>query len=271
AEGEPVQALEEELEEELAQLGEAQPDVAFAETSAAVAASEPLSEEEPTPSRGLSFRPGGEVPVLEELASAVMLSGASAAHPFRVGNGSFSVWVDGELFTRLEGLLAFTGQLQFQPEMRRSRGRPTDVPFGEGAGRLMRVSGQGVLFIEPGERSFLAVQLGDESAYLREECIFAFEEPVCFENGRVPSEVAPDLELVHLRGQGRVLLHLTGGLRSVAVGEGAPVTVPLAWLVGWQGKLVPRVVSLPGPGAESSRAAVVLEGEGFALISLPVR
>ncbi len=267
SEGEPLQPLE----EDLAQLGDAQPDVAFAETTAAVAASAPLSEEEPTPSRGLSFRPGGEVPVLAELASAVVLSGASEVHPFRVGNGSFSVRVDGELFTRLEGLLAFSGQLQFQPEMRRSRGRPTDVPFGEGGGRMMRVSGQGVLFIEPGERSFLAVSLGDESAYLREECVFAFEEPVCFENGRVPSEVAPDLELVHLRGQGRVLLHLTGGLRSVAVGEGAPVTVPLAWLVGWQGKLIPRTVSLPEPGAEPSQVAVALEGEGFALISLPVR
>jgi uncharacterized protein (AIM24 family) len=247
---------------------------AAAEPSEAVVASPSLPAEpepEPAPSRSLAFRPGGEVPVLGELVSAVALAGASATSPFRVGNGSFSVQVAGELLTRLEGLLALTGQLQFQPEVRRSRGRATDIPFGEGAGRLMRVSGQGVLFIEPGARSFLAVDLCDEAAYLREECVFAFEEPVCFDNGQVPSELAPGLELVYLRGHGRVLLRLPGALRSVAVREGEPVTVPSDRLVGWQGKLSPRVVSLPTPGGEPSLIALELEGEGFALISLPVR
>ncbi len=78
-----------------------------------------------------------------------------------------------------------------------------------------------MLFIEPAEqRVFQAVDLGDESAYFRDECVFAFEEPVMFENGRVPSEVAPDLDLVHLRGNGKVLLSLAGPLRSVPVTDG---------------------------------------------------
>ncbi|QRO01284.1 tetratricopeptide repeat protein [Archangium violaceum] len=255
---------------------EAETEAAFAETSAAVETSEPLPQtlEGATPElpSKVSFRPGADVPVLAELAPAVALAGASPSSPFRVGNGSFSARVDGELLTRLEGLVAFSGQLGFQPEMKRFRGLPTEETFGEGAGQLVRVSGSGVLFIEPArECSFLAVDVGDEGAYLREECVFAFEEPVAFENGKVPSDVAPDLGLVHLRGQGRVLLSLAGTLRSVPIAEEAPVTVPLSHLVGWRGGVTPRVVPLPAPGSESPRSAVELSGEGFALIALPVR
>ncbi|WP_224360416.1 tetratricopeptide repeat protein [Hyalangium versicolor] len=216
---------------------------------------------------------GGAVPVLGELALGVELGGASAESPFTVGASGFSARVEGELLTRLDGLVAFTGSLAFKPEMKRFRGRTTDKPFGEGSARVVRATGRGVLFIEPAEqRTFHAVDLGDESAYFRDECLFAFEEPVMFENGRVPSEVAPDLDLVHLRGNGKVLLSLSGPLRSVRVGMEAAVTVPLAYLVGWQGNLTPKVVSLlEGVGGEVLKTAVELSGEGFALISLPVR
>lgn len=216
---------------------------------------------------------GGGVPLLGELASTMDLGGASTESPFMVGASGFSARVEGELLTRLDGLVAFTGQIAFNPEMKRFRGRTTDKPFGEGSARVVRATGRGVLFIEPaGRRTFQAVDLGDESAYFRDECVFAFEEPVMFENGRVPSEVAPDLDLVHLRGNGKVLLNLAGPLRSVRVTMEAPVTVPLTYLVGWQGNLTPRVVSLlQAPGGEVLKTAAELSGEGFALICLPVR
>jgi uncharacterized protein (AIM24 family) len=216
---------------------------------------------------------GMHVPVLGELAQTVGLGGAGKEGPFEVGAQGFSARVDGELLTRLDGLVAFTGALAFKPEMKRFRGRTTDKPFGDGSARVVRATGRGVLFIEPaGQRSLLAVDLGEESAYFRDECVFAFEEPVMFENGRVPSDVAPDLDLVHLRGDGKVLLSLAGPLRSVPVRAEAAVTVPLTHLVGWQGNLTPRVVALlVAPGGEVLKTAVELSGEGFALICLPVR
>ena len=224
----------------------------------------------PPGAQGLS---GTFVPLLAELAPAVALAGADPAHPFVLGEGSFSVAVEGELLTRLDGLVAFSGQLTFQPEMKRFRGRATDKSFGEGPTRMVRARGRGVLYMEPSvKRTFLAVDLGDDSAYFRDECVFALEESVMFENGRVPSDIAPDLDLVHLRGQGRVLLSLPGPLRSVTVRMEGTVTVPLTHLVGWQGNLSPRVVPLlKSPSAEVLRTAVELNGEGFALISLGVR
>ncbi|KFE66383.1 tetratricopeptide repeat protein [Hyalangium minutum] len=222
---------------------------------------------------GRGFRREGEVPLLGEFAPAMALGGANAETPFTVGAGGLAARVEGELLTRLEGLVAFTGQLLFQPEMKRFRGRMTDKPFGDGFARMVRATGRGTLFIEPGEkRTFQAIDLGDESAYFRDECVFAFEEPVMFENGRVPSDVAPDLDLVHLRGNGKVLLNLAGPLRSVPVTQEEPATVPLTHLVGWQGSLTPRVVSLlQGAEGEILKTAVELSGEGFALLCLPVR
>ncbi|ABF89859.1 TPR domain protein [Myxococcus xanthus DK 1622] len=268
---------------------EAPPESAFEETADTVATSVPLA---PVPLTRLHLRkvpatslaPTSPAPEsspvrdggrssLAELAGSVVLPGAEASRPFCAGPGCYTVAVEGELLTRLDGLVALAGQLSFQPEMKRFRGRATDKSFGEGAARMVRARGQGVLYLEPAAtRTFLAVDLGEDSAYFRDECVFAFEEPVMFENGRVPSDIAPDLDLVHLRGQGQVLLSLPGPLRAVAVHQEQPVTVPLTHLVGWQGNLTPRMVPvLKSPSGEPLRAAVELGGEGFALIALGVR
>lgn len=213
---------------------------------------------------------GAHVLSLGTLAPAVQLESAGeVSSSFQPGRHLFSLHVEGELLTRLQGLVAWSGSLRFLPEMKRFRGRATDRPFGEGAARVMRASGQGVLHVEPEERTFLALSLAGDSAYFREHCVFAFDESVVFENGRVPSDMAPDLDLVHLRGQGRVLLCLEGALRSLPVRPEEPLAVSLSHLVGWQGDLSPRVVR--PLESEPGRVALELAGEGFALITLPVR
>ncbi|RKH66278.1 AIM24 family protein, partial [Corallococcus llansteffanensis] len=228
----------------------------------------------PSMTRGAAeARPGVNPPLLTEWIPTVKLPGTEPGQPFAQGLASVALTVNGELLTRLEGLLAVQGQVTFQPEMKRFRGRPTDKPFGEGVQGMVRARGQGTLHLAPSEgRQLVAVELDEESVYLRDACVFAFEEPVVFENGRVPSDLAPDLDLVHLRGQGRVLLSLTGALRSVPVSMDAPVSVPLAHLVGWLGNLTPRVVPLlQSASGETLRCAVELGGEGFALIAVGVR
>lgn len=223
------------------------------------------------PPRALAFPAGGGVPLIDELLPALVLSAAGPSESFRVGHGSLAVHVEGELLTRLEGLVAFSGALQFHPEKKRFRGRATEEAFGEGEAQLVRASGQGVLFLEAAEaHTFLAVHLGDEGAYVREDCVFAFEEAVAFENGKVPSDVSADLDLVHLRGQGGVVLRLAGTLRSLAVVADTPLRVPLSHLVGWRGEVTPLIVPLPGADMPS-RTLVELSGEGFALICLAVR
>ncbi|WP_223633561.1 tetratricopeptide repeat protein [Corallococcus sp. EGB] len=262
---------------------ESEPGAAFAETFAPLAMPEappaarasvprPVARSAvpaSTPDAGAHATP----PVLTEWVPTVALPAPAPGQSFSPGAMGLALAVDGELLTRLEGLVAVRGQVSFEPEMKRFRGRATDKPFGVGDQAMVRARGQGTLHLEPvSGRQWAAVSLDDESVYLRDACVFAFEEPVVFENGRVPSELAEDLDLVHLRGQGRVLLSLTGPLRSVPVSMDQPVTVPLTHLVGWVGNLTPRVVPLVASAVgETVRGAVELGGEGFALIALGVR
>jgi uncharacterized protein (AIM24 family) len=204
---------------------------------------------------------------LSQLAATLRLVGEGEASPFAVNEDSVLVLVRGELLVRTAGMIGFTGSLDFRPEFKRFRGRVTDRPFGEGADRVQRVLGTGAAWLAREGRRFLAVSLGEEGAYLREPMVFGFEEQVNFENGRVPSDVAPDLDLVHLAGFGQVLLSLPGALRSLEVRADAPVTVPLEHWVGWQGQIAPRVLAMPWDHPRGGAAlAVELTGEGFALL-----
>jgi len=178
---------------------------------------------------------------------------------------------DGELISRLNGLMGYSGRLEFVPEFKRFRGRQTDKPFGEAEFRVTRVRGKGMIAVDGGKSLFIPLDLGDDSAYFREDVVFAFEEAVMFENGRVPSDVPPDLDLVHLRGAGKALLKVPGPLKSLEVKMDEPVTLPLAQLVGWHGSLTPRMVPVGFDAkGKAARAGVELSGEGFALFAVLV-
>jgi uncharacterized protein (AIM24 family) len=231
-------------------------------TEPAAPSKTPKESPKPEQARG-SVRP-------TELTTIAGKLPGDGSRTFTVTPEAVRVEVRGEVLVRTAGLLGWTGLIEAKAEFKRFRGRVTDKPFGWGPARMHRLVGTGTAWLGVMGRTFLAVDLGDESVYLREDWVFGFEEPVMFENGRVPSEVAPDLDLVHLSGVGQVLLALPGPLRSTEVRHDAPVTVPLQHWVGWQGQLSPRVVALGWEGPEGTPApAVELSGEGVALLCVP--
>ncbi len=185
--------------------------------------------------------------------------------PFEVREGVLAVAVRGVLRARLDGLFAIRGRVALVGELKRFHGRATDRAFGEGASRMHRASGEGELFLHAGGRRFTAVALGDEAAFLREEAVFAFEDGLAFENGRVPSSTHAGLNLVHLRGRGNLLLCTAGEPVALEVAPGAPLRVPLRAVVGWAGALTPRVVPLAEAADQPATAVVELAGEGWAL------
>ena len=203
------------------------------------------------------------VPKLADLGPRLDYGQSTAAGPFHVGPEGLAVTVQGEMLCRLVGMVAVAGGVDAIPESRRNRGRAVDQPFGDGPAQLQRVKGHGTLYLEPGKGHFQAIDLDDEGCYLREERVFAFEEAVAFENGRLTSgQIAVDM--VHLKGHGAVLLKLDGALKAMAVPAGTPLKVPLARLVGWYGQVSPRVmVGFVG------QATVELTGEGYALLAAP--
>lgn len=234
----------------------------------------PITVEEPQDAPAPMAAPAGYTPMSPQRLVDLGASGAwvqePSAGPFHISSDGLAVTVAGEMMVRMMGLVAIVGSVQVTPEHRRRRGRSTQEPFGTGPAQLQRVSGNGVLYLEPGRSKFHAVDLTDQNgvgidddgAYLREELVFAFEEAIFFENGRLTNE-GQSLELAHLKGNGRVLLQLDGTLRAMPIPLGAPMVVPLHRVVGWFGRVSPRLMGFGG------RGAIELTGEGYALLGTP--
>jgi hypothetical protein len=178
------------------------------------------------------------------------------------------VAVRGEVLARLEGLFAARGTLALKPEVKRFRGKPTDKPFGAGRDRLHRFTGEGALFYRTGGWVHTVVDLVGEAGYFREEAVFALEEPLVFENGRVPSRHSRDLDLVHLRGKGRFLLRSAAAPVALETTTSSPLRVPLASLLGWTGSVTPTIEVLGAMGLVEGPGLVVaqLTGEGRVLV-----
>jgi len=240
------------------------------EAQAAAAAAE---AEEPAAPEPVRNTPVSEVPpyrpppseqgVLSSWAAARLVD-AAPGETFTVSDHALTVAVRGEVRVRLDGLFGTQGKVSFAPEVKRFRGRAIDKPFGEGATRMHRAAGEGLLLFRTQGRRFSPLDLGSDAAYLREEVLFGFEDGIAYENGRVPSSEG-ELHLVHLRGRGRILLATAGEPVAVDVSGAAPLRLPLAALVGWIGGLTPRVCSLVEDGGGLAMLAVELSGEGRVL------
>lgn len=233
-----------------------------------------ITVEEPAEAPAPVAAPAGYAPMASQRLVDLGASGAwvhdASAGPFHLSADGLAVTVAGEMLLRTNGLVAVVGSVQVAPELRRRRGRSTQEPFGSGNEQLQRVTGHGIIYLEPGRATFHAVDLtdhngvkvDDDGAYIREEYVFAFEEPISFENGRLTSE-SQLIELVHLKGTGRVLLQLDGNLRAMPIPVAAPLVVPLHRVVGWFGRVTPRITGFGG------RSALELTGEGYALLGAP--
>ncbi len=191
---------------------------------------------------------------------------------FSVEGGRLLVRVEGDVLAREDGLLGTTGAVRLQPEMKRFRARSTGKPFGDEGRRMLRAAGSGLLVYSAGAFRLGVVELGGEGGYFVEEAVFAFDDALAYENGRVASASGPGLDLLHLRGHGQALLATAGTVLALAVAPGAPARVALGSLVGFTGALTPRLAPLAVPlAADAARSAleplvVELDGDGFALV-----
>jgi Tetratricopeptide repeat len=228
--------------------------------------SHPSPEPMPAPGAAPAIRAASTTQPALAAWAATRVVRAASGETFVVGPDALTVAVRGEVLVRLDGLFASRGRITLRPELKRFRGRETDRPFGDGPSRMVRVIGEGVLLFRAAGRRFTALDLGTDAGYFREEVVFGFEEPVAFENGRVPSRLSADLNLVHLRGRGRMLLLTADEPVAVDVTPDAPLRLPLSALVGWIGALTPRVTTLAGDDEDmGGEAAVELTGEGRVL------
>src|SRR5690606_26927386 len=165
---------------------------------------------------------------------------------------------------RLDGIHVTGGELEYEPAMRRSRGRDTDEKFDFGGTRMHSVSGSGYLIAVPGDKTFTAVTLDDDIFYLREDLVFAFEATLRWENGNVPG-LRGKLPVVQFRGDGAVALRTAEPLVRVKLPAQGVLLVAAMRLAGWIGRVIPRAVVPPTDGP-MGEVCVECTGEGVVLI-----
>lgn len=203
---------------------------------------------------------------LEEVAA----SGLPAAEPpdapiFAVDRGVLRIAVRDEVLTRVSGLVAARGELELAPETRRYRGRGTDKLFGDGRDAIHRARGQGALLVRTGALRYAVVDLAGSAGFFREDCVFAMEASIAFDNARLTARAGPDVDLVQLRGEGAFVLATRGEIVAVDVSE-APLRIAASALIGWTGALTPRLTTLAEGGSNGDTRAVELTGEGRVLL-----
>lgn len=180
--------------------------------------------------------------------------------PFAVGPEGAAIEFATEIRTRLDGLVAAHGVAAWTPVQKRFRGNEIDRLFGTGTQQMWRATGGGRLLFHARGRTFTSLRLEGET-YFVEDRVFAFDEGLRWENGRLPGQ-ATDLHLVRFSGAGQVLLVTARAIRAERV-DGGCLSLPTSGLAGWTGALAPRLV-----GAEEGPAVpwIELSGTGTVLL-----
>lgn len=169
-------------------------------------------------------------------------------------------------YVRTDLLTSLSGAFELEVVNRRYRGKRTDSLFGGVEASVVAVMGQGFCVLDLGELLPTALTLASEEIYLVESAVVGFSSGLVWENGRLPSESDRDLDIVHLRGSGRVVLGSKQRVVSLPVEKEAPVVVHAHKLLGWTGQLVPYRAPLPGLPETARRIPVVrFEGTGTVL------
>ena len=204
--------------------------------------------------------------VAEFTASRLLVAGPPG-EPFVISDGGMLIIrVEGRLPTRTFGAVASSGQLTFEPMTRRVRGRATDEAFGVGVEALFLTSGHGVIVVAPHGARFTALALKDDIVYLREPALFAFEESLHWESGRIPGSGANTVTMVQLRGVGNCVLRSARAASCLQLIAGDVLFVSDEALLGWSGRIVPR--QLRGSDGEAA-PYIECTGDGALILEEP--
>jgi len=196
--------------------------------------------------------------------------------------GALVVRVSGRLISRTDGVVSSGGALTYAGALRRSKGRVSEDPLGSDDSPVYEITGEGFLIAMPRGGRFTALKLDDDVVYLREQAVYAFESNLRWESGRIPGSVSataipgaqagelmpgPGLRFLNLRGDGCACVHTSRSAVTIQVTPDWMFYVDAASLVGWSGKVVPRVA--PREANDPSPLFVECSGEGIVIVEEP--
>lgn len=204
---------------------------------------------------------------IASFAAARLLRGGEPGHSFALADGGLLVIrVNGRLPTRNVGAIVSAGQLHFEPLKRRIRGRITDEPIGNGLDAMYLTTGHGLIVVAPRGQRFTALTLDQDVVYVRESALFAFDESLAWESGRIPGSGPEGEPTLQLRGRGQCVIRSHRPTFCLQVAPGDSLFVGEEVLLGWVGRVQPR--QLKGSDDEPT-PYVEATGEGTLILEEP--
>ncbi len=177
--------------------------------------------------------------------------------------GELLVSAQSAVYSRSSGVSAVRGPLRTESVQRRLRGSLSEGPLGGSTDPILRWHGPvAAIVAAPEGMRYHALFIDDSLLYVREELVYAFDDRVQFENGRLPLAGEPAM-LVSFQGEGTVVLRLRRRPSGLAVGPGEEVHVDPNALVGWTGRLFPSKLADPNPPS----APLAFRGQGIVLVT----
>ena len=150
---------------------------------------------------------------------------------------------------------------------RKTRDKETDEVLGGLTSPLARIDGDAELVLGPRPAHHLVpLQLEDDLAFVREDLLLGFELTLAYESGRLSLDEADPMPILQLRGTGTIVLELLAGFTTIDATAGSQVLVRRDWIVGWIGRLIPRVVPA-GEAPAGQRGLVGFRGEGTVMLA----
>lgn len=212
-----------------------------------------------------SSSPSGPVPCAPIDISSLPSFLPDQKHPYRWCNALY-IPISGLIYLRPHYLSQVSGKLKYEAIRRRYRGKSTDSFFAGAKTPLCSIRGEGVGVLQEDNFQVTFLELDHSDLYLLEQSVVGFYTGLDWENGRLPGKGKIDLDIVHLKGTGRVMLSTPGSLTRLEVTPDNPVFVAPESLVGWSGELVPSMSKLGDPEKGVSKLPMVgFSGSGQVL------
>ncbi len=185
----------------------------------------------------------------------------------RAPGGSVLVSLDAEFAIRLHLVQAFacSDQLVARDALPRERGGDPSTPLGGCSRPLVAVDGARRLVLRPrADRELHGVLLEGEGLFVREDCLAGFDRRIPYDHGRLASGHGDTISLVHLHGEGLVVLDLPTGFAAAEVTAHEGCVLRGESLIGWVGRVVARCLPVADAPA-AMRGWAACSGEGIVL------
>ncbi len=167
--------------------------------------------------------------------------GESVSTPVNLLNINFS----GYTYGRVKGLIVAEGQLDFEPVKKSYQGKLSNKDLGGMDDPIMKIIGNGKIILSPDDKKLKIINLeSKEVLYLKESSVLAFQAGISWENGKISLDKDNLLELLQLKGQGDLAILFNKYPVEKNVSEDSPFKVSANAIIGWQGKVIPKVVHI---------------------------